>query len=161
PTMQLSDAEINTLTNRLDTFSKAMKENKSPEPLILTSDEINALIARQNTNSSPLSPHLYFSFNDDRVQAQLSLPLDALGWRILRGRYFNGSGDFVVSLHDGKLLLTVKSLSVKGQPLPEQYMASLRGQNFADAWTNDPGFTDALARLEEIKVENGKLVVVP
>jgi hypothetical protein len=161
PAVQMSDTEIKLLQDRIQDFDKAMKENKSPEPLILTAEEINALIAKQNTNTPLSAPRLYFAFNENRVQAQLSVPADGLGLKMLRGRYFNGSGDFIVDLHDGKLLLTVKSLSVKGRPLPDSYMQSIRAQNFADGWTNDVEFTEGVAKLEEIKVENGKLVVVP
>src|ERR1041384_6457145 len=87
PAVQLSDAEVKILRERVDTFDKAVKAGKHVEPLILTADEINALIAKNNKSASPIL--LYFNFNEDRVQAQLSLPLDGIGIGMLRGRYFN------------------------------------------------------------------------
>jgi len=59
------------------------------------------------------------------------------------------------------LNVNVKSLSVKGRPLPENFMVQIRQQNFADAWTNDVNFNQAIAKLEEIKIENNKLIVIP
>lgn len=161
PAVQLSDMEITNLQQRVENFDKAIKDNKPVDSLVLTADEINALIAHAAKTNLPSPPRLYFSFNEDRVQAQLSFPTDVFGLRMLKGRYFNGSGEFVVSLHEGRLMLNVKSLSVKGKPLPEQFMQPLRAQNFADVWTNDVDFNQALAKLQEVKIESGKLIVVP
>jgi hypothetical protein len=160
PMVHLSGMEITNLQQRIHTFDGAIKSSNAVAPLILSADEINALIANEaKSNASPA--RLYFSFNSNQVQAQLSVPTDGFGLRMLRGRYFNGSGEFAVSLHDGRLLVNVKSLSVKGRPLPENFMQPLRQQNFADGWTNDVDFTAAIAKLEEIKIENGKLIVIP
>jgi hypothetical protein len=161
PVVHLSDTEITNLQQRVQNFDNSINQDKLVEPLILTAEEVNALIANANKSNSPSPVRLYFSFNDDRVQAQLSLPTDGFGLRMLRGRYFNGSGEFVVSLHNGRLLLHVRSLFVKGRPLPDRFMQSLRAQNFADAWTNNVEFDRALAKLQEVKIENGKLIVVP
>jgi hypothetical protein len=160
PVAHLSDEEVTNLQQRVDNFDKALRKDKPVEPLVLTADEINAMIENANkTNPHPV--RLYFSFNDDRVQAKLSVPTDNFGVRMLKGRYFNGKGDFVVSLHDGRLMLHVKSLWVKDRPLPEQFMQSMRQQNFADSWTNDVELNKSLAKLREIKIEGGKLFVIP
>lgn len=160
-TVHLSDAEITNLQTRIQSFGNAIESNAPVGPLVLTADEINALIARQSPSNGASPVHLYFSFETNRIQAQLSLGLDGIGWRMLKGRYLNGSGDFRVSLHDGRLFLRVKSLSVKGNPLPEQFMQAVRAQNFADGWTNNPDLSQAVGRLQEIKVEDGKLFVIP
>lgn len=160
-TLHLSDAEMTNLQARVKSFSDAVQSNKPVGPLTLTADEINAIVNQGfKTNSGPV-PRFYFSFNDDRVQAQLSIPLDGIGWTMLRGRYFNGSGDLVFSLNDGKVVLNVKSLSVKGKPVPEQVMQGIRNQNFADGWRNNPDFGDAFSRLEAIRIHDGKLIIVP
>jgi len=160
PVVQLSGAEITNLQQRIHGFDQAIKNDKPVEPLSLSADEVNALIAKEaKSNASPA--RLYFSFNSNQVQAQLSLPTDGTGVRMLKGRYFNGSGEFAVSLQNGRLNVNVKSLSVKGRPLPENFMVQIRMQNFADAWTNDVNFNQAIANLEEIKIENNKLIVIP
>ena len=160
PVVQLSGAEITNLQQRIRGFDQAIKDNQPVEPLSLSADEVNALVANEaKSNASPA--RLYFSFNSNQVQAQLSLPTDGTGVRMLKGRYFNGSGEFAVSLQNGRLNVNVKSLSVKGRPLPENFMVQIRMQNFADAWTNDVNFNQAIANLEEIKIENNKLIVIP
>lgn len=156
----LSDTQAKALRDRVQNFDKALTNGRPVEPLILTADEINALIAKQNKSTNDV--RLYFSFDENRVQAQLSLSLDGSGIWLLRGRYLNGGGDFAVSLHDGQLALNVKSLSVKGKPLPDQFMQSIRQQNFADVFmTNNVAFSNALQSLQEIKIEDNKLFVIP
>jgi hypothetical protein len=160
PVVRLSDTEITNLQQRVDHFDKALEKDRPVEPLVLSADEINAMIANAN-KTNPVPVRFYVSFNDDRLQAQLSIPMDNIGPGMLKGRYFNGSGDFTVSLQNGRLMLNVKSLSVKGKPLPEQFMQSVRTQNIADTWTNDVEFTQSLEKLREIKIEGGKLFVIP
>jgi hypothetical protein len=160
-TLRLSDAEMTNLQARVKSFNDSMESNKPVGPLVLTADEINALVNRAaKTNTEPM-PRLYFSFNEDRVQAQVSIPLDGIGLQMLRGRYFNGSGDLSFSLNNGRVVLNVKSLSVKGKPVPEQWMQGIRSQNLADTWTNDPNFGSAFSRLESIRIHDGKLIIVP
>jgi hypothetical protein len=50
---------------------------------------------------------------------------------------------------------------VKDRPIPEVYMEQIRKQNLAESINNDPRAAAALDRLKEIKVQDGKLVVVP
>lgn len=156
---RLSDTQIKALRDRIRNFDRALTNGTPVQPLILTADEINALIAGQTTNSN--AAHLYFSFEKNLVRAQLSLSLDEFGIWLLRGRYLNGGGDFAVSLHESQLQLNIKSLSVKGQPFPDQFMQSIRSQNLAEGYTNDVNFNNALKYFQEIKIEGGKLFVIP
>jgi len=160
PTVQYSDDQIKSLRDRIDGFKKAMQDGKRTEPLALTAEEINALIAK-NPDAAALQVRLYVTFDEDRIQAQLSVPIEKLGVNMLRGRYFNGSGEFLLSLHDGSPQVKVKSLTVKGRPLPENFMRPIQAENFAAGWTNNPDFKAALGKLQEVKIEGGKLVVVP
>lgn len=163
PVVTLSDADARALQQRLDNFDNALTNGTPVEPLILTADEINSLIAKNN--KAPDKVRLYFSFNENRVQAQLSLSGDLFGLRMLHGRYLNGGGDFKVSLHNGQLFVGIQSLSVKGKPIPDQYLQRAREQNLADSYiqgqTNAPALNDAFDQIDEIKIENGKLYVIP
>jgi hypothetical protein len=160
PMAQLSHSEVTNLQQRVHAWDDGLKHNKAVGPLTLTADEINALIAAEiRTNGPPA--RFFFSFNSNQVQAQLSVPLNGMFGHWLDGRYLNGSGNFAVSLHDGNLALRVKSLAVKGRALPENFMQPLRVQNFAEGWTNDPNLSAAIGRFQEIKIEEGKLIVIP
>jgi hypothetical protein len=159
PAVKLSDEEIRQLQQRVKIFTRAVEDGKATDPLIITADELNALIA---TNGAPeLRHHLYVTLEGDQAKAQVSVPADRLGLSMLRGRYFNGDAAFAVSLHEGKFVVNVTSLSVKGKPLPENFMAQIRHQNFADAWTNNPDFTASIGKLEDIHIADSKVVIVP
>jgi hypothetical protein len=160
PAVHMSSLAVSNLQQRVQNFDKALKSNQPAEPLTLSADDVNALIA-ETTKTNPVPARLYFSFDDNRVQAKLSVPTDGFGVKMLKGRYFNGSGDFAVAVHDGRLTLKIQSLTVKGKALPENFMRPLRTENFADSWTNDVDFNQAIAKLEELKIENGKLIVIP
>jgi hypothetical protein len=158
--VQLSHSEVTNLQQRVHAWDEGLKHNQAVGPLTLSADEINALIvADAPTNGLPT--RLFFSFNSNQVQAQLSVPLNGMFGHWLDGRYLNGSGDFAVLLHDGNLALRVKSLAVKGRPLPENFLQSLRAENFAEGWTNNPDLSAAIGKFQEIKIESGKLIVIP
>ncbi len=161
PGAQLSSAELTNLQVRVKTFDDAMQSNRPVGPLVLTSDEINSLINRSSTTNRGPDVRFYFTFNEDRVQAQLSLPLSDLGINMLRGRYLNGSGDMMFSMSHGRVVLNVKSVSVKGRPLPEQWMQSIRTENFAATWTNNPDMGDTFSRVEAIRIQDGKMIIIP
>jgi len=161
PGTRLSDAEVTNVQLRVKAFNVAMESNRPVGPLVLTADEINSLLNQSSSSNAALDPHFYLTFDENRVQAQLSLPLDGFGIKMLRGRYFNGSGDLLFSLNNSKVVLNVKTLTVKGKPLPEQWMQGIRNQNLAESWTNDPNFGNAFSRLEAIRIQGGKLIIVP
>jgi hypothetical protein len=160
PALQLSHSEVTNLQQRVHAWNDGLKHNQPVGLLTLSADEINALIAADIPTNGP-RPQLFFSFNSNQVQAQLSVPLNGVFGHWLDGRYLNGSGNFAVSLHDGNLRLGVESLSVKGRPLPEKFLEGLRTQNFAQSWTNDPNLNEAIGKFREIKIEDGKLTVIP
>ena len=160
PALQMSHSEVTNLQARVHAWDEGLKHNQPVGPLTLTAEEINALIAADTVTNGPPA-RLFFSFESNHVQAQLSVPLNGMFGHWLDGRYLNGSGNFAVSLHDGNLALRVKSLEVKGRPLPENFMQPLRAENFAEGWTNNPDLGAAIGKFQEIKIEDGKLVVIP
>jgi hypothetical protein len=160
PTAHLSPAEMDQLKQRLENFQDAVRSGRPTSPLTLNADEINAVI-QTDTNLTRLKGKLYVTLEGDRLKGQVSLPLDELGLRIFRGRYLNGSGIFAVSLQKGILVVNADSLSVKGKPLPGVYMEKIRSQNLAEGINNNPKASVGLNHLQEIRISDGKMVIVP
>lgn len=160
PTVQMSQAELDQLRQRIETFQDAVRTGRPTEPLSLSSDEINAYI-QTDPNVMKANVKLYVTIEGNRVKSQVSLPLSDLGLRIFRGRYLNGSGIFDVSLQKGNLVVTPESLVVKGKPLPGVYMDKIRSQNLAESLNNNPRASVGLSHLQEIRISDGKLVLVP
>jgi hypothetical protein len=160
PTVQMSQADIDKLTKRWQAFEEAVKGQKPTPPLELTADEINALIA-SGPNNQAMKGKFYVSLDDNRIKAELSVPLNEIGWKMVKDRYLNGSGTFNVSVQNGVLFIAPQTIEVKGKPLPDMYMQGLRNANFAAGLTNQPDMTTLIQGLQDIQVKDGKLIVVP
>jgi hypothetical protein len=160
PTVQMSSADLAKLKKRYADFEEALKAQRPTPPLVLTADEINALIASGSDKQS-LKGKLYISLDGDRVKGEMSLPLKDLPWKKVKDRYLNGSGTFNVSLRNGILSVSPQTIVVKGKPVPEMYMQGIRNQNFAQTLTNQHDATAMLQNLQDIQVKDGKLIVVP
>jgi hypothetical protein len=160
PTVQISAADLDKLKQRFAAFEDAVKAGRPTPPLVLSADEINALIA-SSPDRQQLKGKFYVSFDGDRVKGQLSLPLGEIGWKMFKNRYLNGSGTFNVSLRNGILFVAPQTVEVKGKPVPEMYMQGLRNANFAAGLTNQPDAMAVLQKLEDIQVKDGKLIVTP
>ena len=159
PSVRLTPEEINQLKQRVENFQDAVRSGRPTRPLQLSSDEINAYI-QTDTNFVKVKGKLYVTIEAGRLKGQLSFPLDDVGLRIFRGRYLNGSGIFDVGLRNGNLVVTPELLVVKGKPLPGVYMDKLRSENIAES-LNNPRSSVALNHLQEIRITDGKLVLVP
>ena len=160
PSVQMSQADLDKLKQRWKEFAEAVRARRPTAPLVMSADEINALIA-SSPDQKLLKGKFYVSFDGDRVKGELRLPLQEFGWKLLKGRYLNGSGTFNLSLQNGVLFLAPQTIVVKGKPVPDIYMQGLRNQNFAASLTNQPDVSAVLQGLQEIQVNDGKLIVVP
>lgn len=160
PVVQMSAAEIEAIKQRVEDFQDAVRTGRPTQPLSLTADEINAMI-QNDPNLSGAKGKMYVSIDGSTVKGQMSLPLDQLGLPIFRGRYLNGNGTFSVGLHNGNLLVLAESLTVKGKALPGVYMDKIRSQNLAANLSNNPRASVALSHLQEVRIADGKLTLVP
>src|SRR5262245_10543516 len=89
PTVQTTDEEVSRVRERISKFREAVQSGKTVEPLIQTSDEANAMIAK-DPELKGLQGHFYVTFEEGKVQAQVSIPADRSGLP-LKGRYVNGT----------------------------------------------------------------------
>jgi hypothetical protein len=160
PTVQMSQGEISSLKQRFEAFQQAVREQRPAQPLILTADDINALIGSSRDREA-LKGKFYVSLDGDKLKSEVSVPLREIGVGMFKGRYLNGSATFNLSFHNGALSVTPQTIMVKGKPLPEAFMQEIRKHNLAAAAADEPEAVAALRGLEDIQVKDGKLVVVP
>lgn len=160
PTVQMSQSDIAKLKQRFDAFEQAVREGHPTEPLTLTADDINELIA-SGPKQDALKGKFYVSLEGDKLKGEVSVPLRDMGLTMFKGRYFNGSGTFNLSFQNGALSVTPQTIIVKGKPVPEEYMQEIRKENLATSLTNQPKAVAVLQGLEGIQIKDGKLVLVP
>ena len=65
---------------RVEAFRKAVEAGTPTEPLVLTSDDLNALIEE----NPDLKGKIYVKVEGDEVKGQVSIPLDKLGLAMFR-----------------------------------------------------------------------------
>ncbi len=122
PKVEMPAEQRRTLKERVEAFRKAIKEGKPTEPLVLNSDEINALIDEEEK----FKGKVYVSIDQDKVRGQVSIPLnDIPSLGLTRGRYLNGEAEFKVSLEDGVLIVTLDSFEVNGKKPPPELLAQI------------------------------------
>ena len=160
PTVQMSQAEAAQVKERFESFQQAVRERRATKPLVLSADDINALITSGGEQQA-WKGKVYVSLDGDQLKGEVSVPLQDVGLSMFAGRYLNGSATFNLSFRDGRLSVTPQTILAKGQPLPDVFMQQIRKQNLAVALTNDPSVAAVLKGLEEIQVKEGKLVVAP
>jgi hypothetical protein len=157
PRVEMTDADFQALEERLKSFGSALDQGKSPEPLVLSERDINALIAR-SANTKELADKVHVSLKGDEVKGMVSIPLSGLGW-LGKGRYLNGDATFKVSLDNGVLSVTAQEIRVKGVPIPEAAMSRLRQENLAKDASQDPKSAEVIRKFESIQVEDSQVTV--
>jgi hypothetical protein len=160
PVVQMPPEKFAALKKRVDDFREAVHGHKTTEPLKLTSEELNALIQSDN-DLAPLKGKIYVEMNGSDLRAQLSIPMAVLGLEAFRGRYLNANGKFVLSLKYGALKVLAQDLNVKGQPVPDIYMNTIRKQNLAKGFNTNPRASVALDWIQDIQVSDSQLVLIP
>src|SRR4051812_33273131 len=146
PTVQMPEAQLFQLHDRVDTFRQAVRDAEPTPPLELSSDDLNTLIETDPAFAA-LKDHLYVSIKGNELDAQISFPAEDLGLqtRALYGRFVNASGVFNVSLATNELRIVAESLTAKGKPVPRHFMKQIGSQNLARKFNEDPKAAAGLA----------------
>jgi hypothetical protein len=164
PVVNISSADVEQLRHRIDSFRDNVRAARPSEPLSLSPNEINALIATY-PELHVLKGKLYIeSFDSNQVNAQISIPGSQIPvgvFKFFKNRYLNGNAVLVLFFKNGTLHLDIKSLTVKGKALPPRYMERIRGRNLAQVVNDDPRLSAGLNKLKSIEVKDGKLIIEP
>jgi hypothetical protein len=160
PAAQMDPAQASQVQRRVESFQEALRGGHAASALVLTADDIDALIAT-SPDFQAMKGKVYVTINESQVKAQVSVPMDQIGLPLFKGHYLNGTGTFAVSLQNGTLLVALQEMTVKGKPLPAIYLDKLRNQNLAAGFNSNPNASAVLNRLEDIRISDGKLTLVP
>lgn len=158
PAIPLTSAQVKTLHQRVDAFRAALKQPTNTMELVLTADEINALLRDQwagRTNT----PQLSVQIEGDQLTGNVSIPLSDFGPLKLQGRYLNGLAGLNLELKDRQLTVRIRDLAVKGKALPGAVLAELRRRNLAEDVQSDPDTAKEIAKFESIALRDGRLIL--
>lgn len=144
--------ESKALRARVKEFTRALGHGEPAQELLLSADEVNALLeelARENHMENPVR----VSFDNDRIQAELSVPL--------RGLYLNGSGELSLGFSNGVLQVYANRLEVNGKTPPKGIMELMQKHNLAQIFMDDAESAEVVKRLKYVTVTNGRLKITP
>lgn len=158
PIVEIADADLGELKDRVDVFRKAVDENESEARLELTADELNALILH-DSQLEDLKGKVYLDIKDKQLVGEISLPLGELDVPFGEGRYLNGYGVFDVSLGRRGLKVFVKALEVNGNSLPEEFMGGLMGENLLKNAKFDDDTEAFLERLRTFEILEDRVLL--
>ncbi|HSD10572.1 MAG TPA: hypothetical protein VLF14_06295 [Candidatus Binatia bacterium] len=153
----LSPGELGAIDGRLATFAHAVRNKTPVEPIVLTSEELTALVVRI-PEFRRLGGRARFSIGDGEIRGEFSLPLERMGYP---DRWFNCAAAFTAALENGLLIVRLRSASVRGEPVPGWIVWTLRNRNLAKELYEQPLAASLIARLESIDVVNDRVTVVP
>jgi hypothetical protein len=155
PTVEYPPEEIKAITDRIDSFKKTIEKGESPPPMVLTSDDINALISQ----NKELQGKIYVRIDKGEVTADASFPMDALPGA--KGRYFNGSVTADVSFENGVLIVTLADAEVNGQAVPQELIDAMSKENLAKDLYKNPEIAKTLSKFESLVIDDEKIILTP
>jgi hypothetical protein len=157
PTVEMPADQRQALKDRVEAFRKAVEQETASETLVLSSDDLNALIEE----SPQWKGKIYVKVEGDEVKGRVSIPLDELNLPLpmLKGRYLNGEADLKASLFDGELIVHLDGFEVNGNKPSEQVMTELRKQNFAKDAAKDKDLASTLRKIESLEIKDGKITL--
>ena len=155
PSIEASEEKLAELDQRIEKFREQVDAGEPLEPFILTDDDLNALVSREES----LRGKVYFDIEGDELSAEVSVPTDAIPGA--KGRFFNGSLTVTASLDNGELVVHAQEASVNGDAIPENIMQDIRKENLAKDVDNDPEVRKWLRKFESLEIRDNMIVLSP
>lgn len=162
PPATLPGMAYGSLEQRVNAFAAAIDNGAATPALVLSADEINALIERHPAWNR-MRGLLHVDIQGDQLHSDVSFPIGDLlghlpGLGELQGRYLNGHAELRVQTVGDVFVLALQSLTIRGQAIDEEIMRELRKQNLAESW-GDTALGRFRGKLANVRVKDGTLVV--
>lgn len=153
PSGQITDDDIQAIQVKVENFKNEFESGNEPQELVITIDELNALIA----SNKELKGHVYAKIVDGNLRADVSFPMDEFPGG--KGRFFNGSITLHVELDNGVLEARIVDAETNGNAVPKSFLDSLGKENLAKGMYDNPKTAKALARCESLEIQPDRIVL--
>jgi len=153
PVVEYDEPSMVALETRFEEFRTKLKEGEATDDLVLTADDINAMI----TNNKDLKGKAFVRIEEGQIKGDITVPTD--GIPLAGGRFLNASATFDVSMDNGVLIVNLADAEVKGEKVPEQLLNAMRQENLAKNLYDDVETAKTFRRIESVAVEEGKVVL--
>ncbi len=161
-----SQVEIDSAIEKFNAFVAGISGGSDRVPLSLTADEINLLIFN-HPSFSPLNGRANVSIEENQLRSKVSVNLDELDIPVkfiseaVKGKYFNGEATLSLGMALGRPTLYIEGLEVNGAAIPGPVVQELRKTNLFEEAGNNPEITEFFEKIEDMKIENGRLIFTP
>ena len=156
PKVEMPAEKRQALQDRVEAFRKAVNDGTATEPLVLTSDDLNALIEENDE----LKGMIYVKIEGDELKGKVSIPLDKLPLAMFKGRYLNGEADLKASLFDGVLIVTLDAIEVNGKRPPEEVHDRASASRTSPRTSyKDAKNAEMIRKLESLEIKDGKIIL--
>lgn len=152
---RLPETDQEELDDRVEAFADAIEEGQSPEPLILSGEDLNSLLQKL-WEDEEIPGEMALRIEDGRLRSDLSIPLKP-GFAIgpfnpdVVGRYLNGTVTFRLSLDENHLNADIERFVVNGKALPGWIVGAIEREFIDREILQNKDlreFTQKLARLQ-------------
>jgi hypothetical protein len=159
PVLETSKEEAKAISDRAKKFFEDLQAGKLVEPLTLTAEDLNRLIAASGSNQ--LAGKLFVTIADGKVKGRMSFSLDKTGRADLMGRWLNADVTLRATLEGGELRVVAEEIAANDKSIPGIVLNQLKQRNLADEFMNNQDTYAALQLLDSITVTNDAIVVTP
>jgi hypothetical protein len=154
PVIQIDEEELLALDQRVEQFQESLeKESAEGFELVLTADELNALIQK----NEQLRGRIFVEIADGKISGQISIPTDGLPGG--KGRFLNASATAEASFADGQLVVRLVDAEVRGEKVPDVVMQALAKENIAEEFTKDPDAAEFLRGIESMEIVEDRIIL--
>ncbi len=155
PVVSASEVNFSELKERLERFKGSLDGGGGLE-LTLSEKQLNSII-QNGSDFSGLGDHFYLSLKEDRLIADVSIPLDAVPFLDISEGYFNGT--LGLKLREQGIMglgLYVDSVTLKGGPLPDEIIKQFSQINLLEKKGDLPEW---ISKIKSIVIRDGVLTL--
>ncbi len=159
PTVTLDEPALVNIRERFARFQQAIEErSQDATRLELTADELNALIL-DAPEFEDLAGKVYFQFETNRLRGEISIPLDELDLGRDETLYLNGSAVFDAAIKETGPWISIESIEINGNPLPDVIRQALLNKNILADAKIDPETKRLIESLKTFEIREDTLVL--
>lgn len=165
--VELPAERLAEIEARAEAFRQAVEHANDPEAadqdapppvpedfqFTITAEELNGLIHQEED----LRNRVFVRIEDGHLGGEVSLPADDLPGG--KGRFFNASANFEVSLRDGVLRVHIIEAQANGITMPQQAIDHFANENLAKDFNKDPEFRKMLDRFDSLEIVEDRLIL--
>ncbi|NMC62192.1 MAG: hypothetical protein GYA55_03405 [SAR324 cluster bacterium] len=151
PLSNVDPTETAKLLRRYDDFKSAFESGKEGASLVLSSVELNSLIA-VHPDFERIKDNISVDLGSNHINIKINFPLDDYGYK---GRFLTGEATSTLERPGGVLIVELKKLRIGDIQVPASFLS--KQKNLISKLYEDPDITRLLARFKTIELENGML----